>query len=70
MARSAFYEESAISTRERSERRTYQVFHIASIVVLVIAAFYLLFLMTYIPSVLSSEEMGGAAKAIDIIEDI
>lgn len=67
MARSAFYEESAISTRERSERRTYQVFHIASIVVLVIAAFYLLFLMTYIPSVLSSEEMGGAAKAINII---
>ena len=67
MARSAFYEESAISTRERQERRMYQVFHIASIIVLVIAALLVLFSLTSVPAILSDEELDGAGKAIGII---
>ena len=67
MARSAFYEESAISTRERQERRMYQVFHIASIIVLVIAALLVLFSLTSVPAILSDEELDGTGKAISII---
>ena len=67
MARSAFYEESAISTRERQERRMYQVFHIASIIVLVIAALLVLFSLTSVPAILSDEELDGTGKAIGII---
>ena len=67
MARSAFYEESAISTRERQERRMYQVFHIASIIVLVIAALLVLFSLSSVPAILSDEGLDGTGKAISII---
>ena len=67
MARSAFYEESAISTREKSERRSYLVFHIASIVMLVIAALLIFFSLTSVPSILGDEELTGTQKAISIV---
>ena len=67
MARSAFYEESAISTRERKERRNYLVFHIASIVVLVLAALLVFLSLTTIPSILADEELSGVQKAISIV---
>ena len=67
MARSAFYEESAISTNERKERRAYQVFHIASIVMLVIAALLILFSLTSVPSILSDEKLTGTQKAVSIV---
>ena len=67
MARSAFYEESAISTNERRERRAYQVFHIASIVMLVIAALLILFSLTSVPSILSDEKLTGTQKAVSIV---
>ena len=67
MARSAFYEESAISTREKQERRMYQVFHIASIVVLVIAVLLVFLSLTSIPAVIMDEEAGVMDKVISIV---
>ena len=67
MARSAFYEESAISTRERKEKRVYMVFHVASIVVLVIAGFLVLFSLTSVPAILSDTELDAAGKAISVV---
>lgn len=67
MARSAFYEESAISTRERKERRNYLVFHIASIVVLVLAGILVFLSLTTIPSILADEALSGVQKAISIV---
>ena len=67
MARSAFYEESAVSTREKSERRMYQVFHIASIVVLVIAAFLVLLSLTFVPGIISDPELTGTEKAVNLV---
>ena len=67
MARSAFYEESAISTREKAERRSYLVFHIASIVMLIIAALLVLFSLTSVPSILGDEELTGVQKVVSIV---
>ncbi len=67
MARSAFYEESAITTREKAERRSYLIFHIASIIVLVIAVLLVFFSLTYVPALLSNDEMTGADKAIAVV---
>ena len=66
MARSAFYEESAISLNEKKERRTYQVFHIAGIAVLVVAGVLVLLSLTTVPSILMDEELNAASKAIGI----
>lgn len=49
MARSALYEESAVAADERGEARKYQIFHVASIIFLVLGAIMVFFSLTFIP---------------------
>ncbi len=66
MARSALYEESAISTDERGERRKYKIFHIASLVFLVLGAIMVFFSLTFIPSMLS-QDATTAVKIFNVV---
>ncbi len=66
MARSALYEESAISTDERGERRKYQIFHIASIVFLVLGAIMAFFSLTFIPSMIG-QDASTAVKVFNVV---
>lgn len=66
MAQAALYEESATTTRERSERRSYMVFHIASIVVLLIAVFLIFMSLTTVPAIVMASE-SGTQTAIEIV---
>lgn len=65
MARGALYEESAIAADERSERRKYQIFHVASIVCVVLIAIMIFLTFALLPSVIGANK--GVALAIALI---
>ena len=66
MARSALYEESAVATDGRGEARKYQIFHIASIVFLVLGAIMAFFSFTYIPSMIM-QDASTVVKVFDVV---
>lgn len=65
MARSALYEESAIAADEQGERRKYQVFHIASMIFLVLAAIMIFFSVWFIPSMIV-QDASTAVKIFNV----
>lgn len=66
MARSALYEESAIAADEQGERRKYKVFHIASMIFLVLAAIMIFFSVWFIPSMIV-QDASTAVKIFNVV---
>lgn len=58
MIQGGLYEESAISERGKSERRMYMVFHVAGIVMLVIAGLGLFLSISYVPNMVQTAPDG------------
>lgn len=59
----AFYEESAVSQREQTERKLYAVFLIAAVIAFSVAGFILTFSFSYVPNLLGHRRQGDIETA-------